>query len=538
VATQRLRIVLASAGSLYLLWWAMVEVLLPGSFNPLPGRLAVVALAGVLVAASYRSSWVERNFSGLLAGWLCVLVAHYSYLLVGNYGASSWWIGAFITFAAASMCAQTRREVAAFSVFAMACVSVAAFVEGQVGHAIYLPGLATILLLANVTKHNQLVALDATEEAAQARRGKREADEQRIRLAAIVESSGDAIIATDLKGRVRSWNRGAERLFGHDSREIVGQPISVLLPPGEHEDALALTERLSRGEPMDPIEIVRRRKDDSLVDLSATCSPIVESDGTLTGISVVARDISERKRADAEIRRAREAAESANRELEAFSYSVAHDLRAPLRRIDGFNVALLEDFDHVLDDVGRDYLRRVQESVQEMRRLIDGLLELARLTRVGLHSQHIDLSELARVTAQRLREIEPDRSVEFVIRDGFTAEGDRALLGAAMQNLLGNAWKFTRQKRDARIEFGSDLEHGENVYFVRDNGAGFDMRQAARLFGVFQRFHSQREFEGTGVGLATVQRIVQRHGGRIWAEAKVGEGACFHFTLGEVHESR
>ncbi len=533
---RRLRVLAASAGALYLLWWATVEVLLPGSFNPLPSRLAVVSLGGVLLAASYRSRWVERQLSTLFAVWLCVLVAHYSYLLIGNHGTSTWWIGAFITLAAAGICPQTRRQVAAFSVFAFASVALAAVVEGQLGHAIYLPGLATILLLANIAKHNQLVALEATQEAEKAQRARREADEQRLRLAAIVESSGDAIVAIDLDGLVVSWNGGAERLLGYTAREVVGQPISLLLPPGENAGEAAIAARLSRGQAMEPIEIVRRRKDGGLMDLWATCSPVVDSGGALVGISMVARDISERKRADAELRRAREAAEAANRELEAFSYSVAHDLRAPLRRIDGFNVALLEECGAALDDTGRDYLRLAQDSAQEMRRLIDGLLELARVMRVGLRNQPVDLSELARATAQHLREIEPDRSVEFVIRDGFTEEGDRALLGAALQNLLGNAWKFTRQKRNARIEFGSDIEQGKNVYFVRDNGAGFDMRYATRLFGVFQRLHSQDQFEGTGIGLATVQRIVQRHGGRVWAEAKVGEGACFRFTLGDRRE--
>jgi PAS domain S-box-containing protein len=534
--TRRLRVIVSTAGGGYLLWWLLVEVTLPGSFNPLTSRVAVVALAFALVAASHRSRWVERHLSSLFAAWLCVLVAHYSYLLIGNHGNATWWIGAFITFAGASMFPQERREVAVFSLFAFACVIAVALVEGQIAHAIYLPGLATILVFANVTKHNQLLALSATEDAERARKGKREADEQRLRLAAIVESSGDAIVSTDLNGLVQSWNRGAERLFGYTASEVVGQSAALLLPPGEHSGDPVSADRLARSEPMEPIEIARRRQDGSLVDLSATYSPIVDSSGGMVGISMVARDVSERKRADAEVRRAREAAETANRELEAFSYSVAHDLRAPLRRIDGFNVALLQDYQGVLDDVGRDYVRRALDSVQEMRRLIDGLLELARVTRVGLHNQPVDLSELARATVQQLKDIEPDRAVESVIRDGMTEEGDRALLGAALQNLLGNAWKFTRQKRNARIEFGSDVEQGKKVYFVRDNGAGFDMQHAARLFGVFQRLHSQREFEGTGIGLATVQRIVERHGGRVWAEAKVGEGACFHFTLGEGRE--
>jgi PAS domain S-box-containing protein len=536
--TRRLRVVVAIAGGVYLLWWLMVELLLPGSFNPLSSRLAVVGLDAALLAASYRSSWVERRLSLLFTVWLCALVAHYTYLIVGNHGDSTWWVGGFITFAAVSTCPQTRREVAGLSVFAFACVVAAAVVEGQVRHAIYLPGLATILLLANVTKHNQLVALEATLDAAHARKEQRRADRQRLQLAAIVESSGDAIVATDLDGLIQSWNKGAERLFGYVASEVLGKSESMLHPPEGNGDEPALAARLSQGEPLAPVEIVRQRKDGTLLDVSATRSPIIDSNGAVVGISTVARDVSERKRADAEVRRAREAAESANRELEAFSYSVAHDLRAPLRRIDGFTLALLEDGSPPLDDVGRGYLERVRESVKEMGRLIDGLLELARVSRVGLRSQPVDLSEIARSAAQELKEIEPGRAVEFVIGGGSTESGDSALLRAAIQNLLGNAWKFTRKKPYARIEFGSELEHGRKIYYVRDNGAGFDMRRAAKLFGVFQRLHSQTEFEGTGVGLATVQRIVQRHGGRVWAEGKVGEGACFHFTIGDASEQR
>jgi light-regulated signal transduction histidine kinase (bacteriophytochrome) len=167
-----------------------------------------------------------------------------------------------------------------------------------------------------------------------------------------------------------------------------------------------------------------------------------------------------------------------------------------------------------------------------MGRLIDGLLALSRVTRASLRGQRVDLSDLARTTAERLKESQPDRAVEFVIGGGFTENGDSALVGAVIENLLSNAWKFTRNQPKARIEFGSIQEGGHTAYFVRDNGAGFDMAYAQKLFGVFQRLHTPSEFEGTGIGLATVQRIVRRHGGRVWAEGKVGEGACFHFTLG------
>jgi PAS domain S-box-containing protein len=530
---RRLRSVVAIAGGVYLVWWFTVELLLPGSFNPLPGRLLVVCLSGVLVGASQRSAWVARNLSVLFTAWVCLLVAHYCYLIAGNHGESTWWVGAFVTFAASSMCLQSPREVAVFSLFSLGCVLAVAALEGQLRHSIYVPGLATILLLANLTKRSQLIAQTATLRADRARAESRRSDEARLQLAAIVESSGDAIVATSLDGVIQSWNKGAERLFGHAAADVLGEPLALLLPAGRAGEDAALVARLSRGEPVAPIETVRRGKDGGDLDVSITISPIRDSRGTLVGASMAARDISGRKRAEAEVRRASEAAATANRELEAFNYSVAHDLRSPLRGIDGFASVLLDDYGAVLDEVGQRHLRRVRDAAQQMGKLIDGLLGLSRLTHVGLRNQRVDLSSLARATAERLAESQPNRAVEVVVHDGLVADGDGALLRAVLDNLLNNAWKFTRHTANARIELGAVEEAGRTVYFIRDNGAGFDMAYVSKLFGVFQRLHAQSDFEGTGVGLATVQRIVHRHGGRIWAEGKVDEGACFRFTLND-----
>ncbi len=227
----------------------------------------------------------------------------------------------------------------------------------------------------------------------------------------------------------------------------------------------------------------------------------------------------------------KDALETVNRELEAFSYSVSHDLRAPLRSIDGFSQALLEDHGDVLDEEGKRYLRYVRESAQEMAQLIDGLLGLSRVTRAGIRRTDVDLSPLARRVVERLRAAEPGRRVDVAIADRLPAAGDPALLEIVLQNLIGNAWKFTSKRSEARIDVGAADEGGHLVYFVRDDGAGFDMAHAQKLFGVFQRLHPAREFEGTGIGLATVQRIVRRHGGKVWAEGRVGRGATFYFTL-------
>jgi two-component system sensor histidine kinase/response regulator len=226
--------------------------------------------------------------------------------------------------------------------------------------------------------------------------------------------------------------------------------------------------------------------------------------------------------------------EHKNRELESFSYAVSHDLRAPLRRIDSFTRAVLDTQGAALDDDGRRFLDRVRESIREMGQLIDDVLYLSRVTRAELREQEVDLSALVALAVERLREAAPEREVEVRIRPGLVVTGDAQLLRIMLENLVQNAWKFTGRHPAPRIEFGMTAAGGEAAYFVRDNGAGFDMAYVGRLFGPFQRLHLADEFPGSGIGLATVQRIVHRHGGRVWAEGLVGQGATFHFTIGRV----
>jgi two-component system, sensor histidine kinase and response regulator len=226
--------------------------------------------------------------------------------------------------------------------------------------------------------------------------------------------------------------------------------------------------------------------------------------------------------------------EHKNRELESFSYAVSHDLRAPLRRIDSFSRAILESQAEKLDEAGRRYLDRVREASQQMSRLIDDVLYLSRVTRADLREQDVDLSALTQLILSRLQEADPARKVDVKIRPGVIVTGDGQLLRIAMENLLENAWKFSSKQPESRIEFGVTQASGEPTYFVRDNGAGFDMTYGDRLFGPFQRLHAQGEFPGSGIGLATVQRIIHRHGGRVWAEGLVGQGATFQFTLGRA----
>jgi signal transduction histidine kinase len=248
------------------------------------------------------------------------------------------------------------------------------------------------------------------------------------------------------------------------------------------------------------------------------------------GFFFVRRELRRRLAAEAGLREATRVAEASSRELEAFSYTLAHDLRAPLRAIDGFAQALVEDAEPRLEAPERDFLRRIRAAAQRMGTLIDDLLDLARITRTRFVRESVDLSATAAAVVEELRSADPGRDVEVVVQPGLTAEGDRRLLRVALENLLGNAWKYTSKKPRARIEFAR-VATAPPTYVVRDDGAGFDMAYAGRLFAPFQRLHGEAEFPGTGIGLAGVQRIVHRHGGTVRAEGKVGEGASFYFTL-------
>ncbi len=238
------------------------------------------------------------------------------------------------------------------------------------------------------------------------------------------------------------------------------------------------------------------------------------------------------------LRLAKEDVDSANRELEAFAYSVSHDLRAPLRTIGGFSQVLVEDCDAQLNEQGRDSLHRIVAAVEKMGQLIDDLLNLSRVTRVEMLRGPVDLTRMARKIFEEFRKFHPERQAEIVVADDLVGQGDERLLSVVLRNLIDNAWKFTSQREKARIEFGAAPAGGGQAFFFKDNGTGFDMAFAGKLFQPFQRLHTMRDFPGTGIGLATVKRIIERHGGRVWIEARPGQGATVYFTLAGEPEER
>jgi len=349
--------------------------------------------------------------------------------------------------------------------------------------------------------------------------------------ALILSQIHDAVVSTDLDGVVTSWNQGAERMFGYTANEALGQHISFAYPPEEHTKLATQVIAPLKAKSNHEIEVTVRRKNGENFFGHLSLSMLIDDNNKPKGMVGYMIDITEKKNAeDLAEKHANELA-TLNRELESFSYSVSHDLRAPLRSIDGFSQALLEDYADKLNDTGVDYLRRVRAGAQRMARLIDDLLKLSRMTRSKMNLEEVDLSKLAQEVVDNLRQNEPKRHVDIDIQPGLHAYADLGLIRVVLENLLGNAWKYSGNQTIAQIKFGTQQQDQQTAYFVHDNGVGFDMQHADKLFGAFQRLHRADQFEGNGIGLATVQRIIHRHGGTIWAQSEPDKGATFYFTL-------
>ncbi len=367
-------------------------------------------------------------------------------------------------------------------------------------------------------------------------------------LNSIVTNIGDGVVAADASGKFTVFNPAARKIMGEnkmsDYPDKWAENHGVYYPNRANfvkPEDLPMARAL-RGEATDGAEFfVKNDLNPEGIFISVTGRPLFDERGRLAGGVVVLTDITKRKLREARVEELNRDLEvltqkltQSNKELESFSYSVAHDLRAPLRAITGFGQFLLEDYAARLDDQGRDYIHRIHLGCQRMGQLIDELLALSNITRRELKNEKVDMGALASSIMGELKAAEPERSIEFLDPGNIEAVGDPGLLRIALQNLIGNAWKFTRKTKNARIEIGEEpvCLCGEKIFFVKDNGVGFDMKYSNRMFDPFQRFHSQADFPGEGLGLAIVSRVILRHGGRIWAKGEVGKGAAFYFTLG------
>ncbi len=398
------------------------------------------------------------------------------------------------------------------------------------------------LKTANQTEEGVLVpsAIRDITERKRAEANQR-ASEEKFR--AVAEHLNDAIVSADSEAKISYFNRAAERAFGYSAADTLGKPLTLLMPD-RFQDAhrRGFQRFLSTGEARvigKTVELTGIRKDGSEFPLELSLTTWKASEGTF--FTAIIRDITERKRAEeamarqaAELSRSNAELAATNRELEAFSYSVSHDLRAPLRHIDGFARILLEDCEPQLDALAQRHLQRIRDATAHMGRLVDDLLNLSRIGRREVNKQVVSLNSLVEEVLVDLKPEMEGRQIDWQIGRLPFVECDPALIRQALANLLSNALKYTRPRECAVIEVGQTTVDGQSAIFVRDNGVGFSMKYADKLFGVFQRLHRQEDFEGTGVGLATVQRIIHKHGGRVWAEAELDRGATFYFILDTV----
>jgi PAS domain S-box-containing protein len=498
------RLLFVSAGSAYLAWWVFVHAALPHAFNPFLGRAAVVGVFGIVAAASYRLRSIATHLDLWLALCCCLATAHYFYLFDRNDGDLNWVVGSYITVTAVCAILQSSRSLIVYSLFVAAISASLVFRPSGASYVVFLPGILTMLVLANVGLQSRLRLLSRLHESHE-------------RIEALFDAGFDGI-AVHEDGAIRQVNDALGPLLGESKGALIGKDLRTLFPLPARE----LAAEMIAGESQSPFEADIVRKDGTSVTVEVLGKVHIGSGVAIHQVAF--RDVTEKKLAEAALVRT-------NKDLEAFNYSVAHDLRAPLRSIGSFSKVLIEDYGDVLDAEGKRHLDRIVGGAERMAHLVEALLGLARLTRKEIRRETVDLTEHAAAIAEQLRASDGDRIVAFANQPGVKAHGDSQLLHALLDNLLRNAWKFTGRHASPRVAFGCEVAAGIPTFFVRDNGAGFDMAYADKLFAPFHRLHQPKDFPGMGIGLATVHRIVDRHGGRVWAESAIDNGATFYFTL-------
>lgn len=357
--------------------------------------------------------------------------------------------------------------------------------------------------------------------------------QKNITIHILLESLAQGVIVVDKSLNILLVNSQAEQMFGYSSSEILGKPHDLLVPHrfrGNHKNLMLQYFKTPKIRPIGiGMDLFGLRKDGTEFPVEISLSFVNTPKGLLV-MSLVS-DITIRKQIEQALRERADELARVNKDLESFSYSVSHDLKTPLNTILGFGRLIREDYQGKLDTALNDYLKRIEHSAIQMKSLIDDILNLSKISRQEIKKQQTNLSQIALSIIEELKASQPQRVVKVDIQDNMIANVDKNLIHIALSNLLGNAWKFTGKTPDARIRFNKQIKNGKSIYSIKDNGAGFDMKRSENLFTPFRRLHSDQEFSGTGIGLAIVERVIERHGGRIWAEGEINKGATFFFTL-------
>jgi len=494
----------------------------------------------ILAGASALSLWFIRHDRLIAPSFLLPLSALLvltSNLVVGGslQESGSLVYAVVIIFASLLLGKRAALLFAGLSIISQAVVFFA-FSNGLITEAVGIQesfsGLIVTSLLVGLMAAFLWIVLDSLERSVE------QARSSEARWRSLVENAPVTIINTDTQGKIMFVNR----LESADPEILLGNQLTDFVPELDREKAFSTVRRVLATGVSERFELTGQGLTSDLAFYNVSVGPLFGSTGEIEGLTFIILDITENKRSEDEIQRLNAELEQlvrerttqleiSNQELASLSYSVSHDLRTPLRAIDGFSLALLEEYKSVLDEQGQDYLKRVRLASQRMGNLIDDLLRLAFIARQEFRGQTVDLSALVNMAAGEFLSTYPERSVELKIEQDLHVHGDANLLHIAIENLFSNAWTFTSQREEARIEFGCQEIEGLPTYFLSDNGIGFDMQYAAKLFQPFQHLRGRSELEGSGVGLAIVSRIIQKHGGKIWAEAQEDQGATFYFTL-------
>ena len=498
-------------GAVYLVWWVAVEVLLPRAYNPLPGRLGVVVAIWSIVAASYANAWVRLNIRAL---WMCglwLLTAHYFYLFYENAGDINWVVGSFITVTAVSLGLMSRLSLVAYSAFAAALSIGLVVALPALRQSVFVPGLMTVLLQANIGLNSRLGVL-------------RDLAASNDHFQLLFNSTFEGVLIHE-GGRVVQVNDALLRILGFTRDEMVGRDALALVH--EEDDRVATREGLMAGE-SSPVELRYIRKDGSEVAVEVRGKPFAH--GKREQRLVTVEDVSERKQRATELQRTNEALARSNLDLERFASIASHDLQTPLRSIASFVDLLRSTYGDTLDAQAKDWFARTSNSVDHLQTLIRDLLEYSRVDTKPRAFDKVSMRDALDRATSLLDAAVLDAKATITADELPDVIGDRAQLVQLMTNLVGNAIKY-RGLEAPRVHIAAQTRDDDWLFEVRDNGIGLAPKHHKQVFEMFKRLHDQKEYPGTGIGLAICRRVVDRHNGKIWVESKLGEGSAFFFTI-------